>query len=73
MIPNNLLTIIVFVICSSVYTQSFAQITATIVWDEIKKIAFENGFKVSAFVNETEKRLRLENFCLLKTPQNQNT
>jgi len=48
MIPKKLLTIIVLVLFSASSSVSWAQMNATIVWDEIKHIASENGYKISA-------------------------
>ena len=66
MIFNKLFTGIVFVICTFAYSQTYAQMTATIVWDEIKQIASENGFKISAVINQSAEGFNIEEFSLIK-------
>ena len=69
MIFNKLFTGIVFVIFTFAYSQTYAQMTATIVWDEIKQIASENGFKISAVINQSAEGINIEEFSLIKKLQ----
>ena len=64
MISKKLFTGIVFVIFTFAYSQTYAQMTATIVWDEIKQIASENGFKISAIINQSAEGIDIEEFSL---------
>ena len=66
MIPKKLLTIIAFLIFSASSSQSWAQMNATIVWDEIKNIVSKNGFKISALINQSEKGINITDFSLIK-------
>ena len=44
---------------------SWAQMNATIVWDEIKHIASENGYKISALINQSENGINITDFSLI--------
>ena len=59
MVSKKLFTGIVFVICTFAYSQTYAQMTATIVWDEIKQIVSENGFKISAIINQSAEGINI--------------
>ena len=72
MIFNKLFTGIVFVICTFAYSQTYAQMTATIVWDEIKQIASENGFKISAIVNQSAEGIDIQEFSLINKASENN-
>ena len=65
MIPKKLLTIIVLVLFSASSSVSWAQMNATIVWDEIKHIASENGYKISALINQSENGINITDFSLI--------
>ena len=65
MIPRKLITSIVFVIFSASFSQSWAQMNASIVWDEIKHIASENGYKISALINQSENGINISDFSLI--------
>ncbi len=65
MIPKKLLTIIVLVIFSAGSSHAWAQMNATIVWDEIKQIASENGYKISALISQSEKGINVTDFTLI--------
>ena len=72
MISKKLFTGIVFVICTFAYSQTYAQMTATIVWDEIKQIASENGFKISAIINQSAEGIDIEEFSLINKASENN-
>ena len=55
MILKKLITIIVLVLFSASPSNSWAQMNAVIVWDEIKQIASANGYKISALISQSEK------------------
>ena len=46
--------------------------TATIVWDEIKQIASENGFKISAIINQSAEGIDIEEFSLINKASENN-
>jgi hypothetical protein len=66
MTPKKLLLCICLVIFSSVSSYSWAQINAALVWEEFKQITSQNGFKISALVNRTEKGMKVSEFTLNK-------
>mgnify|MGYP007000193219 len=51
MTSKNLLLSIHLVIFSFIYSHSWAQINAALVWEEFKQLTSQNGFKISALVN----------------------
>ena len=65
MILKKLLTIIALVLFSASSSVSWAQMNATIVWDEIKHIASENGYKISALINQSENGINITDFSLI--------
>ena len=65
MIPKKLITSIVFVIFSASSSYSWAEMNASIVWDEIKHIASENGYKISAIISQSEKGINITDFALI--------
>ena len=65
MISKKLITSIVFVIFSASSSYSWAQMNASIVWDEIKHIASENGYKISAIISQSEKGINITDFALI--------
>ena len=72
MVSKKLFTGIVFVICTFAYSQTYAQMTATIVWDEIKQIASENGFKISAIISQSAEGINIEEFSLINKASENN-
>ena len=72
MVFKKLFTGIVFVICTFAYSQTYAKMTATIVWDEIKQIASENGFKISATINQSAEGINIEEFSLINKASENN-
>ena len=72
MVSKKLFTGIVFGICTFAYSQTYAQMTATIVWDEIKQIASENGFKISAIINQSAEGINIEEFSLINKASENN-
>ena len=65
MTSKNLLLSIHLVIFSFIYSHSWAQINAALVWEEFKQLTSQNGFKISALVNRTEKGLKVSDFTLI--------
>jgi len=65
MISKNLLLSIYLVIFSFISSHSWAQINAALVWEEFKQLTSQNGFKISALVNRTEKGLKVSDFALI--------
>ena len=66
MISKNLLLSICLVIFSFTSSHSWAQMNATIIWDEIKHIASENGFRISALMSQSEEGIYITDFALIK-------
>ena len=66
MISKNLLLSICLVIFSFTSSHSWAQMNATIIWDEIKHIASENGFRISALISQSEEGIYITDFALIK-------
>ena len=66
MISKNLLPSICLVIFSFTPSHSWAQMNATIIWDEIKHIASENGFRISALISQSEEGIYITDFALIK-------
>ena len=65
MTSKNLLLSIHLVIFSFISSHSWAQINAALVWEEFKQLTSQNGFKISALVNRTEKGLKVSDFTLI--------
>ena len=65
MTSKNLLLSIYLVIFSFISSHSWAQINAALVWEEFKQLTSQNGFKISAMVNRTEKGLKVSDFTLI--------
>ena len=65
MTSKNLLLSIHLVIFSFIYSHSWAQINAALVWEEFKQLTSQNGFKISALVTRTEKGLKVSDFTLI--------
>ena len=65
MTSKNLLLSIHLVFFSFIASHSWAQINAALVWEEFKQLTSQNGFKISALVNRTEKGLKVSDFTLI--------